>query len=103
MAWETRGGGSSYYYRSRWVNGQVRKEYVGTRYVAELAARLDKLKCAEREAEAQAHEVEREKLQEATTFLGELEEATEVLVRAHLLAGGLKCRRGEWRRPRESS
>lgn len=105
MAWETRERGSSYYYRSRWdaSRGRVKKEYVGTGYAVGLAARLDELKRAEREAEAEAHKAERERLQETTAFLGEMEKATEVLVRAHLLAGGLKCRRGEWRRPREGS
>ena len=51
MAWETRGGGRYYYKVSR-DDGRVRRLYLGTGAVAELAARDAELRRAERQARA---------------------------------------------------
>src|SRR4051794_39320882 len=50
MGWER----GRYYTRSRKVNGRVVREYVGSGYVAELAAQLDGLDRDQRESEADA-------------------------------------------------
>ena len=51
MGWEVRGK-KRYYTRSRRVGGRVVREYVGTGPVAEVAATLDALRRAERQAAA---------------------------------------------------
>ena len=94
---------SPYYYRSVREGGRVRKEYVGTGALGEVAAALDELKRRQREEEAAYWREERERLQRSAAFLQELEEAAEILTQAHLIAAGFHKRRGEWRRLRESA
>jgi hypothetical protein len=100
VAWETRRG-SSYYYRSKWVDGRVRKEYLGTGPLAKIVALQDERRRRQKEEAAASFREERERLEADVAFLRELEEAAEILVRASLLADGFKCRKGEWRRERE--
>ena len=63
-----------------------------------LAAQLDETERRQREEETAYWREERERLEQNAAFVRELEEAVEVLVRAHLLASGFHKRRGEWRR-----
>ena len=100
MGWETRGRGSSYYTRSKWKDGRVLREYVGTGPLAEFVALDDELKRLQKEEEAAYRREERERLEQSAGFLRELEEACKVLTWAHLLAAGCRKRRGEWRRRR---
>ena len=100
MGWETRERGSSYYTRSKWKDGRVLREYVGTGPLAEFVALDDGLKRLQKEEEAAHRREERERLEQGAGFLRELEEACEVLTWAHLLAAGCRKRRGEWRRRR---
>ena len=95
MAWEKRERGGLYYTRSRKVNGQAIREYVGGGPLGEIAALNDELKRLQREEEAAYRREERERLEQSAGFLRELEEACEVLTRAHLLAAGCRKRRGE--------
>jgi hypothetical protein len=98
MGWDK----GRYYTRSKKVNGRVVREYVGTGYVAELAAQLD------------AVERERKNLERAETHMGklasealdeslqELNDLAELLARAALVAAGFhRHKRGEWRKKRE--
>jgi len=94
---------SPYYYRSVWEGARVRKEYVGTGALGEVAAALDELKRRQREEEAGYWREERERLQRSAAFLQELEEAAQILTRAQLLVSGFHKRKGEWRRIRESA
>ncbi len=100
MGWETRQRGGAYYTRSRWVDGKVVREYVGGGVIGRLAARQDELERLQREQEAARRKAERESLERSAGFLGELEDAAEVLVRAELLASGCHKHKGEWRRLR---
>ncbi len=101
MGWETRRRGFSYYYtRSNWKGGRVVRQYVGTGPVAEIAALDDESRRLQKEEEAAYRREEREHLEQSAGFLRELEEACEVLTRAHLLVAGCRKRRGEWRRRR---
>ncbi len=101
MALERRNG-QTYYYRSRRQGGRVVKEYVGAGKVAEVLARGDELLRHER---AQEHDRERTKLADLEDLIApvkELEEAAEVLTRAHLIAAGCHRYKGEWRRARSA-
>jgi hypothetical protein len=98
MGWEKRERGGQYYTRSRKVNGQVVREYVGGGAVGEIAAQMDAEERRRREEEAATWGEEREHLKRSAGFLRELEEAAETLIRAELLASGCHKRRGEWRR-----
>ncbi len=100
MGWETRQRGGTYYTRSKWVDGKVVREYVGSGAVGRLAARQDELERLQREQEATRWREERENLEQNAAFLHELDEAAEVLMRAELLASGCHKHKGEWRRMR---
>jgi len=89
-----------YYYRSVREGERVRKEYVGSGVLGEVAAALDELKRRQKEEEAAYWREERERLEQGAAFVRELEEATEVLLRAHLLASGCHKHNGQWRRKR---
>ena len=83
--------GHVYYYKSRRDGEKVRKVYVGAGDFAHVAAKLD-------EAERLRRKEERERLERSAAFVHELEEAAEVLTRAHLLASGFHQHKGQWRR-----
>lgn len=99
--WERRERGGLCYTRSRKVDGRVVRQYVGGGVLGELAARTDELKRLEREEQAAADREERERLETLDAPLAEAWEATEVLVRAALVASGYRQhKRGEWRKRR---
>jgi hypothetical protein len=100
--WEGRERGGLYYYRSHRVNGRVKKEYIGTGPLAELAAEVDAQERRQREEKAREWQAEREHLEALEGLTEELCEAAELLTRAALLAAGYRQHhRGEWRKQRE--
>jgi hypothetical protein len=105
VAWETRQRGGRYYTRSRRssakLGGRVLREYVGSGPFAELVAEADRVARAEREAQAMRDRWEREKLEALIAPALELSEAAEILTEAHLIAGGFRRHKGEWRRARK--
>jgi hypothetical protein len=102
MAWEKRKRGGAYYTRSRKVNGQVLREYVGGGVHGEIAARMDTKERQRREEEAAAWRKERERLEELAGLVDEFCEVVETVARATLLAAGFRQHnRGEWRRRRD--
>jgi hypothetical protein len=101
MAWETRERGTSYYTRSKWVDGQVVREYIGTGLLGEIVASDDELKRLQKEEAIAYWKEELGGLERDAAFLKELEEAAEILTRAHLIAAGCHHRKSEWRRERE--
>lgn len=103
VGWEDRERGGRYYYRSRWQEGRVLKEYVGTGRVGELAAEADRVERERREVERRKEKQDRQGLATLAAPVLELSEAAEVLVRAHLIAAGCHRHKGEWRRVRERS
>jgi hypothetical protein len=104
MAWEKRERGGLYYTRSRKVNGQVIREYVGGGVLGELAARMDAEVRQRREEEAAAWREERKLLEELAGLVDELCQDVETIAYATLLAAGFRRhKRGEWRRKREPS
>jgi hypothetical protein len=101
VGWETRERGTRYYTRSKWVDGRVVREYVGGGVLGKIAALEDEHKRLQKQ-ETVAHWTEQQKhLERDAAFLKELEEVTEILTRACLIAAGCHRRRGEWRRRRE--
>ncbi len=104
MGWEQRGrGAGSYYYRSVREGTRVKKEYVGGGLSGWLAAEGDRIDRERREAQALNEKKDLERLQALASPVAELSEAAEVLVRAHLIAGGCHRHKGEWRRTREQN
>jgi|SRR5215216_3465470 len=100
--WEKRERGGLYYTRSRKINGQVVREYVGTGSLAKLAALMDAQDRLRRQAEAAAWKQERERLEELAAMVDEFLKDVETVVQATLLAAGFRRHnRGEWRKRRE--
>jgi hypothetical protein len=99
VGWETRKKGTRRYYtRSRRKGGRVVREYIGAGVLGRLAAQLDEFERRQREEETAYWREERERFEQNAAFVGELEEAAEILSQAHLIAAGFHKRRGEWRR-----
>jgi hypothetical protein len=103
MGWEERKRGGHYYTRSRRVDGQVLKEYIGAGPLAQIAAERDALDRRQREEEASAWRAECERLEALEEPVEELCEVADLLARATLLAAGYhQHHRGEWRKRRGS-
>jgi hypothetical protein len=100
MAWESRERGGRYYTRSRRVNGRVVRKYIGSGEPARIASESDDKRRVTRKAERQQRRTDLERLEALAAPVGELCEATEILFRAYLLAGGYYEHKGEWRRER---
>ena len=100
MAWETRQRGGLYYTRSRRENGRVVREYVGGGILGELAAAQDAHRRAEHEAQKQAWEAERERLDALEAPLAALNTACRDLTRRSLEAAGYHQHKGQWRKRR---
>jgi hypothetical protein len=100
VSWETRERGTRYYTRSRRENGRIVREYVGTGYVAEFAARLDELERERRADERAALNHDRDRLAAAEAPVLALHADVDAVVRGALLAAGFHRHKGEWRRRR---
>jgi hypothetical protein len=103
VGWEQRKRGTSYYTRSRRIDGEVRRVYIGGGILGEIAALEDEYERRQREEEAAYCKEEKERLKQDAAFLEELEAVTDILATAHLLASGCHKHKGEWRRLRESA
>ena len=100
MALEKRDG-KLYYYRSvRDSEGRPRKVYVGAGEFARIASEQDTIHRTTQEGERERQRAEVKRLEALTAPLAELDEATEVLARAALVASGYHRHKGEWRRER---
>ena len=100
--WESRERGGLYYTRSRKEAGRVIREYVGGGVLGEMAAQMDALERERREEQAARWKEEQEDLDALEAPVAELSEASDLLVRAALLACGYRQHnRGEWRLRRE--
>ena len=96
--WEKRERGGLYYTRSRKEGGRMIREYVGGGILGQLAAQMDDLERERREEQAARWNEEQEKLNALEAPVEELSEASDLLVRAALLASGYRQHnRGEWR------
>ena len=102
MALEYRAG-RPYYYRHVRDGEKIRKEYVGSGIVAELASEADRIARERAAAEKDRNERELELLEALIVPILELNQAAEILVRAEFVASGYHRRKREWRRTRESA
>ncbi len=100
MGWEPRERGGLYYTRSRREGGRVVREYVGSGEIAEALAHADGAIRRARRLERARGRAEVERLEALAAPARELDEAAEVLVRAHLVAAGWHRHKGEWRKMR---
>ena len=100
--WERRERGGLYYTRSRKENGRVVREYIGGGPLGQLAALQDEHERRQREEQAAYWRKEQQDLDALEAAVDELSEASDLLVRAALLASGHRQHnRGEWRLRRE--
>jgi hypothetical protein len=101
MAWETRNNGRRYYTRSTRVNGKVVREYVGTGYLAELAAQIDNCERYRKELEKADIDAIRGELDSIEAAISGYDERIKRIVNATLTAAGYhRHDRGLWRRKR---
>lgn len=99
--WEKRKRGGLYYTRSRKINGQVIREYIGGGDAGELAAQMDALRRHQREEEERTWRKERERMDSLETPVKELCEVSELLTNVVLLLAGYRQHnRGDWRKKR---
>src|SRR5262245_44687894 len=98
MSWDRkrRGSGKGYYYRSVRLNGRPTKQYLGVGPGAEKVARqVEERKTARREVRE-----EEARLAAIDLIHDELSGWLRLLVRAHLVIGGMYEHHGGWRRRR---
>ena len=94
MGWER-----GYYYRVHKVKGRVVREYVGTGWVAELAAQTDALEREKRQRAVRELRQQKAELAALDADIKTMGETTELAGRAALLAAGYhQHKRGEWRK-----
>jgi hypothetical protein len=94
--------GRLYYYRSVRDGEKVRKVYVGAGEVARICSETDILRRTGRRAQRELERAELERLKALVAPLEEISEAAKVLLIAHLVDGGYRNRKGEWRRARRA-
>jgi hypothetical protein len=99
MAWERRGRGGPYYTRSRKVNGQVVREYIGTGGLAEAIARLDTLDRDRRALEASEWRAAKAKAAERRGAVRALALLIDDALAVELAGRGYHEHIGEWRWP----
>jgi hypothetical protein len=94
--------GRLYYYRSVRDGEKVRKVYVGAGEVARICSETDILRRIGRRAQRERERAELERLKGLVALVEELSDVAEVLVIAHLVDGGYRKHKGEWRRARSA-
>ena len=98
MPWAQRGP-HRYFFRKQKVRGRVVRRSLGRGPEAQLAAALDAQKQREREAQWAQRRQDRERWEAEAGFLQRLIAASDLLVRAALLAAGFhQHQQGAWRR-----
>jgi hypothetical protein len=94
--------GQLYYYRSVRDGERVRKVYVGAGEFARISHEEDILQRTSRREQRERERAELEELKDLVAPLEEVSEVAKVLVTAHLVDGGYRKRKGEWRRARRA-
>jgi hypothetical protein len=97
-----RRNGRLYYYRSVRDGEKVRKVYVGAGDIARICSETDILKRTSQRAQRERERAELERLEGLVALVEEVSEAAKVLITAHLVDGGYRKRKGEWRRARSA-
>jgi hypothetical protein len=97
-----RRNGRLYYYRSVRDGEKVRKRYVGAGEFARSCCETDIHQRTSRRAQREREGAELERLKGLVAPVEEVSDAAKVLVIAHLVDGGYRKRKGEWRRARRA-
>jgi hypothetical protein len=97
-----RRNGRLYYYRSVRDGERVRKVCVGAGEFARICWETDILQRTSRRAQREREGAELERLESLVAPVEEVSDAAKVLVIAHLVDGGYRKRKGEWRRARRA-
>jgi hypothetical protein len=98
MAWERRERGGRYYTRSKRVNGQVVREYIGTGALAEAMAKLDALDRVGRQIDADAWREAKSNAVERREAVRALAVLIDDVVAVELGGCEFHEHKGEWRR-----
>lgn len=101
MALERRDG-CTYYYRSVCDGEKVRKVYAGSGELARIAHEQETMRWALEEHRRKEERRELERLEALAAPVLVLDQAATVLVRVHLVTGGYRRHKGEWRRARKA-
>jgi hypothetical protein len=94
--------GRLYYYRSVRDGEKVRKLYVGAGEFARICSETDILQRTSRRAQRERERAELERIKGLVALVEEVSEAAKVLVTAHLVDGGYRKHKGEYRRARSA-
>ena len=100
MAWEQRGK-RKYYYRTRRVGDEVRKEYFGHGPQALAAAQADEAARKTKQREREQIRRMEDRVLPLKELMAELDEGVRLLTAASLLAANYHQHRGHWRRRRD--
>jgi len=101
MTWRIRKNGNRTYYRSKRINGESRQIYVGTGYIAEIAAAEDGARRLQRQAERDTRRALQAEWKTADEPIRDVYGMTDLLTKATLTAAGFYLHsRSEWRRRR---
>lgn len=101
MAWERRGNGRCYYYyTAKRVGRRVLKQYCGAGQTGLRAAARDIAIRLRRAQEARRQRQWQKSINGVTSLLDESERLLKSLLTTHLLCGGFKCHKRQWRSPR---
>lgn len=96
MALEHRNG-NVYYYLYQRDGDEVRKIYFGAGASARRSAAGDELKRVRKEARTEQERKDRKRMEALAAPVLKIEDVAQVLARAHLVAGGYRRVKGEWR------
>jgi hypothetical protein len=102
VAWEKRSGNLYYYQSERGEEGRVVKKYIGAGEIAELVAHADETRRQARETKQAREREELERMETLAAPVLEIDEAADILARAHLIANGYHRHKGVWRRGRNT-
>lgn len=101
MSWESRNCRGRFYTRSRRVDGQIRRKYIGSGALAELIAERDERDRRLRKIEAEAEREERAQLDAIGEQVAQLADFADLVARAFLIVNGYhQHHRGGWRKRR---
>jgi hypothetical protein len=103
MYWKQRGS-YRYLYKAVRVDGRPHRIYVGAGEVGEAAAAEDEARRAKRCRQRELLKTQQQQVVATVSSVGELNEQTESLTRATLLAAGFhQHARSQWRRKRHAN
>lgn len=100
MSWDSRG----YYYRSRRMNGQVTREYIGKGEIAEFIAEGDAIERELKFLQRSIWVAEKQEMEGIDAQMRELDGIAMKIIKAAMTAAGYhQHKRGEWRRKRHGN